>query len=149
MTRSIKNTPEDITPESRLTRIEQVVIRLEDDMSDMTKSVNSVAESMKQLVEIQKDQALLKQEVDLKFEAIGVEINQSKQDRAKFWKEIWAAKERDSQLSLQLASKIDRNEFDPVQKSQIINSLISSGSAKFAWLVVAGLVTTIYFSIRG
>lgn len=125
--------PEDVT---RLDRIEQVVIKLEADIKVMASSVGSVAKSMEKLVDMQMKQALLKQEMDHRFEVIVDSLRVGTLDNAKLWANFEANSKRLSEL----------------EKIVIRNSWITGIAGNVAWVltsaILTGAIATAYFLTR-
>ena len=111
--------------QERLDRIEQVVTDLEVDIKLMAKAVGEMAASMKQLVEMQTEQKLLKQEMDNRCSIVTQEIKDSKEDRSKIWSTVRA---HDKRMS-------------GIDKVVLKNEWSSGVAGKVAWAVVSAVIT--------
>ena len=134
--------------QERLDRIEKVVIALEGDMRVMTSAVTDMAESVKSLVALQQEQALMKQEMEYRCEATHKELEQGKRDRINIWRELHKDRERHTELKLEVSKKASVDDLNDLAKGQWTNTFVTGGVAKFAWLFIAGMIATAWYLVR-
>jgi phage host-nuclease inhibitor protein Gam len=109
----------------RLDGIERVVIKLEQDIKTMTHSVSEMAQSMKQLVDMQMDQKLLKQEMEHRCDVVTAELRSLKEGQGRIWERVEQQGKRMTDL----------------EKEQQKNTMAASVAGKIAWAITSAAIT--------
>lgn len=130
--------------EQRLEQIEKLVIKLESDMHSMSQSMTEMAEAMKTLVKLQQEHALLRQELDYKWNSLEDKLALSKEDRARLWQAVFEQAEK-------LAShrEADTEEHEELRLKLAKNTWFIALATAISWAVTVGVINYLFKLLPG